>query len=166
MFKKIRRSRTATVGVCCALAGAGAVPVISLAGSISGSTGDGPMVLQGGAATPAYGAGLNVASIPSTTYTANWTRVGDTVHVTGVIPVVPTSANTSTSAYIPLPVASNLNGQTDCNGVAIVGWPVERVARVIGSTSAAHPDECVAEWTPQTTQTQYVHYSLGYRVKD
>jgi hypothetical protein len=104
-IKKIRRPRTAIVGVCCALAGAAAVPVISLAGSITGSTGDGPMVLQSGETTPTYGILRNVTTV-TTGNPQLWMRVGDTVHVEGTMTVTPTAAGL-TQLYIPVPIDYN-----------------------------------------------------------
>jgi hypothetical protein len=166
MIKQLRASRAALVGLCCALLGAAAVPVVGLAGSITGSTGDGPMVLQSGATTLAYQAGSNISSIPSTSYTGMWTRVGDTVHMTGVIPANPTTTGASTTVYIPLPVDSNINGASNCEGNGIVSWPGATTARVIGSSAVGHTHQCVVDWAPTTTSTQYVFYSLSYRVID
>jgi hypothetical protein len=123
MFKNFRHSRTALVGVCCALVGAAVVPVLSLAGSISGSTGDGPMVLQSGqAASLTYEGRLNVSSAVATPEPATWSRVGDTVQQSGVIAVTPAAAGTNTQVYIPTVVDSNVNG-SGCSGNATVTAP-------------------------------------------
>lgn len=164
MYKKLRRSRTALVGVCCALVGAAAVPVVGLA-TISGSTGDGPMVLQSGESTATYEAKWNVSSIGTTGFKQLWSRVGDTVRVSGAFPVNAGSAGGgSTQVYLPLPVASTITS-LDCVGNASVNSTIAVAARIFGSSVAGHDHQCVVEWPSQSTAEQWVHYSFTYRVK-
>jgi hypothetical protein len=165
MFKRLRRSRVALVGVCCALVGAAAVPVVGWA-TISGSTGDGPMVLQSGLTNLTYEAKSNVSSISPNGTAGVWMRVGDSVEMSGNIPVTPTTAGASTAVYIPLPVDSNINQVGTCVGTGNVSWPSYTVARVYGSTTTGHTHQCVIEWNPSSTGLQYVGYSLTYRVSD
>jgi hypothetical protein len=166
MFKHFRHSRTALVGVCCALVGAAVVPVLSLAGSISGSTGDGPMVLQSGqAASLAYEGRLNVSSAVATPEPATWSRVGDTVQQSGVIAVTPAAAGTNTQVYIPTVVDSNING-SGCSGNATVTAPSATTGRVLGTTISGHTHQCFVEYSTSSTTVQYVYYTMFYRVKD
>lgn len=166
-IKKLRRSRTALVGVCCALVGAAAVPVLSLAGSITGSTGDGPMVLQSGSSFPTYEGLSNVSSVTA----ANpymWMRVGDTVHVEGTMTLTPSAGSGQTRVFIPVPVDSNINGNGNCNGVATIAAGTTKVAGDIGGSQAAgHTHQCLLEYyNTASTTTNYVHYTLTYRVVD
>jgi hypothetical protein len=163
MFKKLRRSRAALVGVCCALVGAAAVPVVGWAG-ITGSTGDGPMVLQSGLTTLAYSSRANVSGT-ITGEQAVWMRVGDTVHMTGVIAVTPTTAGATTAVYMSLPVDSNLNGG-NCQGTASVSWPSVATGRVLSVSAVGHTHECYVEYQTQSTGLQYIYFSLNYRVMD
>jgi hypothetical protein len=167
-IKKLRRSRAAVVGVCCALVGAAAVPVISLAGSITGSTGDGPLVLQSGESSVTYQAQSNVGGLVATAYKQIWQRVGDTVSVTGAIPVTPSSAG-SASVYIPVPAAadSNITSRFDCVGNASVNSTTGVAGRIFGSEVAGHSHQCVVEWpAPSGGTQQWVHYTMHYRVRD
>jgi hypothetical protein len=165
MFKNFRHSRTALVGVCGVLVGAAVVPVLSLAGSISGSTGDGPMVLQSGsAASLTYEGRLNVSSAVATPEPATWSRVGDTVQQSGVIAVTP-SATGATQVYIPTVVDSNVNG-SGCSGNATVTAPSPATARVLGTTISGHTHQCFVEYSSSSTTVQYVYYTMFYRVKD
>lgn len=166
MFKNLRRSRTAVVGVCCALAGAAVVPVVGLA-TISGSTGDGPMVLQSGQSSATYQASFNISSLPATTFKQNWSRVGDTVTVTGAFPVLAGSAGAgdSASVYIPLPVASTFTDGPDCSGAASINSTISRSGRIFASLTSGHTNQCVVEWPTASTAEQWVHYSMTYRVK-
>jgi hypothetical protein len=167
MFKKIRRSRTAVVGVCCALAGAAAVPVISLAGSISGSTGDGPMVLQSGESTPGISVAAGVSSLPST-YNALWSRNGDTVTMSGVFTATPSAGGTRAAVYLDLPIDSNINSYYACHGTATVNGTGGYVpgGAVGAGTATGHTHQCLIEWTALNTSTANVHFSLTYRVRD
>lgn len=166
LVKKLRRSRTAVVGVCCALAGAAIVPVISLAGSITGSTGDGPMVFQSGEVYPTYEGLSNVSSVTAGNPQL-WSRVGDTVHVEGTMTLTPTSGSTTlTRVYIPVPIDSNINGNGNCNGVAAVNSGAIVAGDVGGSQTTGHTHQCLLEYNAVSTSTNYVHYTLTYRVKD
>jgi hypothetical protein len=160
---KLPRSRATIIGVCCALAGAAVVPVVGLAG-ISGSTGDGPMVLESGGATATYTEQVNIASIPTTNYKQNWMRVGDTVSATGVIPLTPSTTG-PTGVYISLPVPTTSVSRYDCSGSAAVSAPVFAAARIYGSEAAGHTGQCIVDYVTSSNQLQYIHYNLSYRVK-
>jgi hypothetical protein len=163
MFKNLRRSRTALVGVSCALVGAAVVPVVGLA-TISGSTGDGPMVVQSGETALTHEARANIASFGSSE-AAIWSRVGDTVTQSGVIGVVPAAANANTEVYIPTAVDSNVNG-SNCQGTASVSWPSYASGRVLASTAAGHTHQCYVEYLTTSASTQYIYYTMTYRVKN
>lgn len=165
-FKKLRRSRTAMVGVCCALVGAAAVPVISLAGSISGSTGDGPMVLQSGETSVTYQAQTNVGSLPATAFKQLWQRVGDTVSMTGAIPVSPAGSGT-VQIYVPLPVDSDVTTRFQCLGTGGATATSSAVpVKVLGSEVPGHSHQCVVEFIANSTAQYWVHYTASYRVVD
>jgi hypothetical protein len=165
MYKSLRRSHAAVVGICCALAGAAIVPVAGLAG-ITGSTGDGPMVLQSGESSATYTALLNIATLPANGYKQLWTRVGDTVTVTGAFPVSASVAGgASAQVYIPLPVDSEFTSAIDCVGTASANSTVSEAARIFGGSDAGHTHQCVVEWRAATTGEQWVHYAMNYRVR-
>lgn len=166
-IKKLRGSRTALVGVCCALTGAAVVPVVGLA-TISGSTGDGPMVVQSGETTATYTSLYNIASLPTSPFKQLWQRVGDTVSVSGAFPVSSASAGASgysAQVYIPLPVDSAF-GSHDCVGNASINSTTTSAGRIFTGTAAGHTHQCVVEWATTTTTEQWVHYTLHYRVRD
>ncbi|MCW2953271.1 MAG: hypothetical protein JWQ48_2441 [Conexibacter sp.] len=165
-MKKLRRSRVAMIGACCALVGAATVPVASLAG-ITGSTGDGPMVLQSGQASYDYEAGDNISSVNpmSPGYFKIWSRVGDTVQVGGLIDATAIRTGVLTKVYVPLPVASIL-GVPDCQGTATISTGPYSAGQVYASSDAGHTNECVIYWIPQNLNTQFIDYNLSYRVRD
>lgn len=170
-FKKLRHSRTAVVGVCCALVGAAVVPVISLAGSITGSTGDGPMVLASGQVQPTYTArsNYNVASVQIAN-PENWMRVGDTVHVVASAWVTTTlAANKATGFYVSLPVDSNIVNNANCIGIAearpsVAGLHTPGV--VLGPPETGHEHECYVEFNSTYAGLNYVNLDFTYRVRD
>jgi hypothetical protein len=163
MFKKLRRSRTALVGVCCALVGAAVVPVVGLA-TISGSTGDGPMVVQSGQTLLAYSAKQNVSSVDNTAFYALWSRVGDTVTMTGTIPTTVTTGGTVAKVYIPLPIDSDISYNTHCQGT-VASSSTSGYGGVVGSPDVCHLHECILSFTPSGAGLQYFSYSLSYRVR-
>jgi hypothetical protein len=167
MMKKIRRSRAAMVGICCALVGAAAVPVYSLA-TVSGPVGDGPMVFQSGASSVTYQGATNVGSLPATSFKQTWTRVGDVVHMTGVIPVQAAAANTDTQIYIPLPpeVDTAFATHFDCEGTGDTTPPNDSaMADVQAAVTTGHTHQCLAYYRASTTALVYVFYNLSYRIQ-
>jgi hypothetical protein len=164
---KLHRSRAAAVGVCCALVGAAVVPVAGLAG-ITGSTGDGPMVLQSGESSVTYQAGVNIGSLVATSFRQIWSRTGDTVTLSGVIPVQPAAINATSSVYIPVPAAadSNITSRFDCVGSGTVTPPTDDGAQIQGSEASGHSHQCVVNWVAHSTALQFVHYTMSYRVRD
>lgn len=75
--------------------------------------------LASGTYTPTL---TNVANIDSSTaFKCQYSRVGNIVTVSGAASVNATTAATSTSLGISLPIASNLGATDDCNGAAAAG---------------------------------------------
>ena len=169
MLKSLR-SRLLAVGVASAALGAAALPVAGLAGSITGSTGDGPLVLHSGQAQVTYTAGANVASLPaSTSPNQFYTRVGDTVHIDGVAHVTATSSGADdnwTTVYIPLPTATGGTDKWTCIGTATAADGYGEVAARVVAGTGAQAGKCMVAWHSRVTAAQDVHYSLSYRVKD
>lgn len=167
---KSRRSRLLAVGIASAALGAGAVPVAGLAGSITGSTGDGALVLDSGQEQVTYTAGANVASLPaSTSPNQFYTRTGDTVHIDGVARVTPTSTGVNdnwTTVYIPLPIATGGTDVWTCIGTATAADGYGEVAARVVAGTGANAGKCMVAWHARVTAVQEVHYSLGYRVRD
>ena len=81
------------------------------------------------------------------------------------IALLATSAtNTTTSVYIPTAADSNLNG-TGCQGVAMItGGPGP--GRVLAVSTSGHTHQCAVEYTSTSTGTQYIYYTMNYRMKD
>jgi hypothetical protein len=168
-MKMLRSTRLALVGACCTLVGAAVVPVIGLAGSIAGSTGDGPMVLQSGETVLSYQGRMNVSSILSPADPGLWLRVGDTVQMSGHIGVNPTTSGIATGVYIPLPVDSALGAtNNNCAGTATVNYGSGgySAAQIQIATAAGHTHQCYLEYNTASTTINWIHYSLTYRVKD
>jgi hypothetical protein len=88
----------------------------------------------GGAYTPTATAGTNVSS--ATGGAARYIRLGDIVHVSGAVTIDPTSASTSSSLTLSLPIASNLGG-SNLSGIATIGQGtgIGQVVAVIGDDS-------------------------------
>lgn len=166
MWKKLRRSRSAMIGICCALVGAAAVPIVSFA-TVSGPVGDGPMVMQSGSTSVTYQPATNVASLPATSFKQIWTRVGDVVHMTGVIPVQAAAANTDTQIYIPLPpeVDTAFPTHFDCEGTAVATPPNDSMADVQAAVATGHTHQCLAYYRASTTALVYVFYDMSYRIQ-
>jgi len=84
------------------------------AGAVTGTTNQ---YIASGTYTPTLTNGANVAA--STAYVCQWMRVGNVVTVSGRLEVDTTSANTSTSIELSLPIASNFSQNYQCAGNAM-----------------------------------------------
>jgi hypothetical protein len=166
MFKKLRRSRAALVGVCCALVGAAVVPVVGWAG-ITGPTGDGPMVVQSGESDLSMEIAAGISSLPST-YHAMWTRVGDTVTMSGGFTATQATVGARAAAFVNLPVDSNINSPGyECSGTVTAngGGPYVPGGVWGAGTTSAHTHQCQIEWFAQSTGGTNVHFNVTYRVR-
>lgn len=103
----------------------------------------------------------NVSNLDaSTTYPAQYLRVGDAVNVTGRVDVDPTTGSTFTDLGISLPIASNLFD----NQLAGVGGS----NAIPGSSAIVYPDtvnnRAVLSFYAPSTSSYAIYYSYTYRV--
>lgn len=115
--------------------------------------------LASGTWTPTVTSVANVAS--STAYVCLYSRVGNTVTVSGVVDIDPTSADIATTFDLSLPVASAFTLITDASGV-------------INTSSASRGGVCFANATddrlrfsitPQLSVSISLYFSAQYIVK-
>jgi len=99
--------------------------------------------IRSGTYTPTLTGVTNVSS--TTSYEAQWSRVGNVVTVSGKIGVEPTANNTSTRVRISLPVASNFATEQQCAGSG----------SNVDTTSTAHSARVVADTTNNEAEFGY-----------
>jgi hypothetical protein len=73
--------------------------------------------LASGSYTPTLTAAANIDA--ATPQTAQYLRVGNTVTVSGIITIDPTTANTLTALDMTIPIASAFSVIADCGGTAV-----------------------------------------------
>lgn len=98
--------------------------------------------LAHGTYSPSLTNTTNVAA--STTYPAQYLRVGNTVTVSGMVDIDPTAATTTTILDLSLPIASNLANAEECAGTAVA-------PNVFGYTSCI-----LANTTGNTARMQFI----------
>lgn len=76
-----------------------------------------PFATDCGVYTPTITSVANVAS--TTAYPVNWSRVGRSIRVSGMVQVTPTAADANTEVRISLPVAGSINLLTGLTGQAV-----------------------------------------------
>ena len=92
------------------------------------------VILESGVYTPTTSNLVNVDSV--TPYEFQYLRVGDTVNVSGLISIDPTTATTGTSVQINLPVASNVGSVGDVIGVGTyIGVSTMNTSQIVGVTA-------------------------------
>ncbi len=111
-----------------------------------------------GTYTPTLTNATNVAA--STTYAAQYMRVGNSVTVSGAVDVDPTSAAIATVLGISLPVASNFSSTIHCCGTAAVG-NTEPAARVNANSTS---DYAELVFVPTSAASQTWWYQFTYQV--
>lgn len=93
--------------------------------------------LASGTYTPSLTDTTNVAS--STSYVAQYMRVGSVVTVSGLVDINPTAASTNTVLDLSLPIASNFANSQECAGTAaaqgVFGYSVSVLANTTGNTA-------------------------------
>lgn len=103
----------------------------------------------------------NVTNVASVTVSGPFLcmRVGDLVHVSGLLTVQATlAADTLTSFTITLPVASAFANQWDCAGVGQLG------ARPVGVVADVAGDRAQAAWLSASTASANVPITFTYRI--
>jgi hypothetical protein len=97
----------------------------------------------------------------STSFQAQWLRVGDTVTVSGKVTIDPVQNNQQTILNISLPVASNLSAQEDLSGVAgcpaVSGQQAGIYADIVG-------DRAALDFVSGSTAIHDFFYHFSYQV--
>lgn len=116
------------------------------------------VTLLSGTYTPTL---TNVANLDgSTAYAAQYSRVGNTVTVTGKVDVDPT-AGASTQLGISLPIASNFANAQECAGVAFASGIAGQGAAIQGD---ATNNRAEMVWVAVDTTNQSMFYTFSYQV--
>ena len=110
-----------------------------------------------GTYTPTTTVGTNVSA--ATAYLANYARVGNWVHVSGVIDLDPVSIG-ATDFQISLPVASNFSTSLELSGVLVANGVTESMGIV---ADTANDTARVTGITVNTANHQ-TEYQFSYRV--
>jgi hypothetical protein len=103
----------------------------------------------------------SVANLDGTTaYECQYLRVGNTVHVSGMLSANPTAGATPTQVGISLPVASNIGAEEDCMGTAFA----PAVSEGAGIRGDAANNRAEMLWTATDTTDQKRYFSFTYSV--
>lgn len=104
----------------------------------------------------------NVANLSaSTAYECQYSRVGNTVTVSGRVDVDPTTTLTSTQLGISLPIASNFGATEDCAGVA---YAPGIAAQGAGILADATNDRAQMQWMAADVTNQAMYFTFTYQV--
>ena len=119
--------------------------------------GDLPFTLDAGTYSPTLTNAANLDA--STTFVAQYLRVGSVVTVAGRVDVDPTTGATSTRLGISLPIASNFGGTNNCGGTAFnQGVAGEGAAIRADATN----DRAEMIWVCTSTTNQIFFYTFTY----
>ena len=100
-----------------------------------------------------------------TAYRSTWTRVGNVVHVAGVVDVDPTTTLTTTIIKISLPIASNFSIVGECRGTATSEAIAGQSASILETTAYAVSDFAIMKWACVDVTNQPMSYEFQYEVK-
>ena len=100
-----------------------------------------------------------------TAYRSTWTRVGNVVHVAGVVDVDPTVTLTATMIKISLPIVSNFSIIGECRGTATAESIASQSAAIVETTAYATADFAVMKWISTDVTNQPMSYEFQYEVK-
>ena len=110
--------------------------------------------------TPTLTINANLDSV--TAFQSQWMRVGNVVTVSGRLTADPTAAaNTSTSVYVSLPIASNFGAIEDCGGAAACNSVFGLAAAIYADTAG---DRAIMQWSSQQTTAVSMIYTFTYRI--
>lgn len=109
--------------------------------------------------TPTLSSIANVAS--TTAYLCRYSRIGDTVTISGVVDVDPTAADTTTTFDLSLPVASGFTLITDANGA----FNTASASRGGIIYANATDDRLRFTFTPQLSSALQLYFTGMYVVK-
>jgi hypothetical protein len=118
--------------------------------------------VNSGRYTPTITGVANVAS--SGTNSAHYTRVGNTVTVSGYVTITATAAAPTATAFrITLPIASNMTSGTDCAGAASANRTGAQVPVIV--TGDPTNDQAYFDFNASSTSVFTVSYTFQYEVK-
>lgn len=112
-----------------------------------------------GAYTPTVGDLTN--TVAPTPGVAMWSRVGDTVTVSGAVSITPQASGT-VQVDLSLPVPSNLGVPADLAGTCGAGGVAGMCGSVWGNDAT---DRARVQFTTTVTTAQNVRYTFSYRIK-
>lgn len=115
--------------------------------------------LTSGTYTPTLTNTTNVAS--STSYQAQYLRVGSVVTVSGRVNITPTAATTNTVLGLSLPIASNFTALENCGGSGAGDVIADRGAAVRANTTT---DTAEIAWQTNSTTARTMYYSYTYLI--
>ena len=148
-------STGATPTAAAITAGSG-ISVTNGAGSITVAT---ALTIDASTYTPTL---TNVANLDgSTTYPAQYMRIGNVVTVSGQVDIDPTAATVSTQLGISLPIASNIANANECAGTAVSSNTISEAGAILGD-----PTNNRAQLTFLTTSTvnHPMYYTFTYLI--
>ena len=104
----------------------------------------------------------NVANLDaSTSYEAQYMRVGNTVTVSGKVDADPTAPAASTQLGISLPIASNIGAVEDVGGAAFASGIAGQGAGIFGDLTNNRAE---MRWVAGDVTNQPMHYVYSYTV--
>lgn len=119
--------------------------------------------VNSGVGTCAYSTGVNVNATASPS--CMYFRVGNNIHVSGVVDIQTSAASTASEAELNLPVGSNLDSEDDLQGVASHGQASTPYA---SARVRANPtgDRAVIVWySGGDTASRQMSYTYTYKVQ-
>lgn len=118
-------------------------------------------IITSGTYAPAL---FNVANLDPTptSFTAQYSRVGNTVTVSGKVLVNPTTTLTLTQLGISLPIASALTQQEQCSGTAAASGIASQSAAIRGD---ATNDRAEMTWIATDVTDQPMYFSFTYLIQ-
>lgn len=132
----------------------GVTGAMAATGAVSGSN------LLSSSYTPTLSNTTNVTA--SQAYLCIYSRVGNTVTVSGKFDVDPAVANTATLLGLSLPIASDLTVVQQCSGSAIAVGVATECAAIIGDTAN---NRASVTWTGTVSDTNHaVHFIFQYEI--
>lgn len=123
------------------------------------------MEVISGTYTPTFVGVSNVTGTPTTADVWMYTRIGDTVQVTGNVIVTTTAASTLTQFRISLPISSNLQSASndDCVGTGTAGSGVTQPAVFVRSDTVN--DNAFAQFGSVGAGSTPVRVKFTYRIR-
>jgi hypothetical protein len=127
------------------------------AGAVTGTTNQ---YFCSGTYTPTFAGVTNITGTPSGT--AQWTRVGNVVTVSGSVQVDPTTASTASAFTSTLPIASTFGANADLGGTAVRdnNTATNITASIRGSSTLARFDF----FCDTNTNSEAWYYTFTYEV--